>query len=123
MNLTEKYLKNVKTNEIIKPNSNGTDSTYNTYKSVEIDNQGEFLSMYKKCVIAINEQYEAGCFKYIETNRPELFQKLQKMELKIDELWDVDLDMFKEVLEEYHDFNLKLIQIFKESKNEFKQAV
>ena len=60
-----------------------------------------FLTEYKNTISTINKYNCNGIFCHAEKELPHLFKKERELDKKINELWDVNLEKFKEACQDY----------------------
>ncbi len=65
----------------------------------------------------ISEHYERGTLKWIESNRPDLSQKIKQATDAVDKTWLGDGENFRAALDEYVKAYLEAIRLFKAAKS------
>ena len=75
----------------------------------------EFLEMFNNAMMALNEKYQPGTFDFVFENHKEHFQKIEKLEGELGEVWDKDLEAFREILKRYYFEVLDCIRLHRES--------
>ena len=81
-----------------------------------------FAGMFKKAIDEINRKYIAGTIGYIQKHHPDLYQKINTAEDRLNRIWKagldgkVDIEGFRKVLKEWYLLNLHSIEIHSREK-------
>lgn len=109
--LTKEYKRLIGSQDQINPLSLQYDSTTDP-----------FWEAFKKANHELNKHYIEGTLDHIRKRHPDLYQKINEVEARIDEIWEsglkgnTTLEEFKEVLEEWYSLYIKGIEIYKSEK-------
>jgi len=85
-----------------------------------------FAEMFKKAVDELNRRYIEGTIDYIRKRHPDLYQKTNEIEDRLNEVWKAGfqgkagIEKFRNILKEWYFLNLKTIEIY--SKEQGKQG-
>ncbi len=75
----------------------------------------EFLDLFNKAIMALNEKYVPGTYDYVSQNHKKLFQEILELEDSLHEFWGTDIKTFRDILKRYYRTTLNCIKIYKES--------
>ena len=77
-----------------------------------------FAEMFKKAVDELNRLYIKGKMDYIRKHHPDLYQKTNEAEDRLNERWKaclqgkVDIEEFRKILKEWYFLNMQEIEIY-----------
>lgn len=84
------------------------------WKIKEVD---QYEDCFKDAVEKVSQIYQAGTLDYIRQKYPERWKRCIQWEDRINGLWDKNLQEFKKAVDDWREFELELVKLFRQKTN------